>query len=90
MPNGPSYDDNSWAEWVARLMSGGRDMGQRAFYNDTRAGLLNPATAPEQGSTLGGLGLGLADRRALDMGEAQRVADQVRRLQIVKALMGGQ
>jgi hypothetical protein len=52
-------------ELLARAMHDGRDHGQRALYNQTRAGLYNSATAPNDGSTYGGVGNGLNTRRAL-------------------------
>jgi hypothetical protein len=72
-----SYNDTSMAGRLAKYMTG-RDFAQRAFYNDTRAGLANPAMAPEVGSPYGGLGFGLADRRQADMNQAQIIDYAVR------------
>lgn len=74
--DGGHVDD--WAERISQLVSNGRDRGHRAFYNDTRAGLLNSATAPNDGSTYGGIGQGLNARRSMQMLDAQDIADKVR------------
>lgn len=71
-------DEPDFLEKIARSLHEGRDLGQRTFYNRTRAGLWNSATAPEEGSTYGGLGPGLRTRRFLDTMEAQRISDKFR------------
>jgi hypothetical protein len=71
-------DDPGIAERIARYLHGGRNRGQRAFYNQTRAGLHNSATAPDEGYTYGGLGHGLNTRRALQSYEAQDIERAVR------------
>lgn len=77
--DGGSVDElPDMVERASRFLSNGRDRGQRALYNDTRAGLWNSATAPDEGSTYGGLGAGLNERRRHDMFEAQSIADRMR------------
>lgn len=76
---GGSLDKNpSIGERVARAVSGGRNFGERALYNDTRAGLLNSNTASEDGPTYGGIGRGLRDRRNSDMLDAEMISRKVR------------
>lgn len=75
---GAAADDPGIMERLARWSSEGRDQGQRAFYNQTRAGLFNSETSPEHGSTYGGLGHGLDTRRQLQAYEALDIADKVR------------
>ena len=64
-------------EALIMAMHGGRDQGQRAFYNQTRAGLYNSATAPNDGSTYGGIGNGLNTRRALQGYDAMNISRAV-------------
>lgn len=72
-PNDPGV-----LERISRALSGGRDFAQRAFYNQTRAGLYNSATAPEDGSTYGGIGNGLAARRRLNALDAEIISRALR------------
>lgn len=71
-------DDPGIGERIARAMHEGRNHGQRAFYNQTRAGLYRSETAPNEGYTYGGLGHGLDTRRRLQMMDAQDIEDKVR------------
>lgn len=75
---GAVSDDPNILEQIVRTMHGGRDLARRKFYNETRAGLLNSETAPEHGSTYGGVGHGLDTRRRLQMYEAENIARAVR------------
>lgn len=65
-------------ETIARFMSGGRDQGQRALYNATRAGAYNSATVPDEAGAYGGLLPSLKTQRTNSMGEAQGIADRIR------------
>ncbi len=69
--------DPGMIETIIMALSGGRDFAQRKFYNETRAGLNNPATAPDEGSTYGGIGSGLNARRARQGYEAQAIEDAI-------------
>lgn len=51
----------------------GRTRANRAFYNETRAGLLNPNAPPDEASPMGGLGRSLKSRRQEQMMEAERI-----------------
>lgn len=75
---GSPTDEPSLSERISRIVNSGRDQGHRAFYNETRAGLWNPNTAPEHGSSYGGAGLDLDTRRQLQMHDAQGIEDKVR------------
>lgn len=76
--SGGEEDHTNLMENFARAVSGGRDFAQRKFYNDTRAGLLNSNTAPEEGSTYGGIGRGLRERRQSDMLDAEAISRKFR------------
>lgn len=66
------------ADNAATAMTG-RTRGQREFYNSTRAGLLNSSTAPEEGSTYGGIGESLGARKRSQGYDAQSISDAVPR-----------
>lgn len=66
-------------EKIARYLNGGRDEGQRAFYNQTRAGLWNPNAPPDDAYPMGGLGRSLKERRSENMRDAVNISDAVPR-----------
>jgi len=66
-------------EKIARYLNGGRDFGQRAFYNQTRAGLWNPNAPPDEASPMGGLGQSLKTRRLSNMIDAVKISKEVPR-----------
>jgi len=69
----------SMGEKIARYLNGGRDLGQRAFYNQTRAGLWNPNAPPDDAYPMGGLSPSLKERRLSNMIDAVNISDAVPR-----------
>lgn len=79
-PDNTDHNSNlSFGERVSRFLSGGRDLGQRAFYNATRAGLLNPNTPPDDASPMGGLGTSLKNRRIDQAYQSQEIENLFRK-----------
>jgi hypothetical protein len=66
-------------ENIARFMNSGRDLGQRVFYNETRAGLLNPNTPPDEASPMGGLGRSMKSRRESQGYQSSSISRSVRK-----------
>lgn len=87
-PSGPApfgmAPEPDMLERLARAFHGGRDHGQRAFYNQTRAGLYNSDTAPPDANPYGGIGSSLNTRRALQGYEAQAIEDAILRMRGLK------
>lgn len=77
--SGGTEDHTNLAENISRALNGGRDAGQRALYNQTRAGLWNSETDHEESGAYGGLGSGLKARRQSDMSDAQAIEDKFRK-----------
>lgn len=63
------------ATWLS-----GRTLPQRRFYNETRSGLFNTATPPDEAYPYGGLGRSLKEKRTSNMYEASEISDAVPRL----------
>ena len=62
-------------ERLARVMSGGRALPDRKFYEVTRAGLFNTDTPPDDAYPYGGLGRSFNQRRASNGMDALSISD---------------
>lgn len=75
---GGAPDDPGFVENIARSMHGGRDRGQRAFYNATRNGIYTSETAPADGGHPDAMFQDLNTRRDMQRFEAQKIGDHFR------------
>jgi hypothetical protein len=76
--NMPTPTESYWGESLANRLTG-RTTGERAFYNQTRAGLYNSDTPPDEASPIGGLGQSLKSRRESQAYESQAISAAVPR-----------